>query len=222
MFRRWYVSVVILAAAVGLTGALLNLGSLYTTTTVVSFTLPSTSALQPDNGTADASVIDFASSVANEANSGQSSPQYASVDAPFYGAGVRKGITVRLPNYGGQWAPTSFMSALIEIQIVGPDPTWVRAQQTAVLERIRSRAHEQQSTAPRSRRITATVEPLTTQIVQIAPSNRDKLIGVASMGLAVLISSAWLSAAVDRVARHRQPRAARGRSRSGLATSVVS
>lgn len=211
MLCRWYVCVGILALATALTASLWNLGNLYTTKTVVAFTVSSASSLQPDNGTLDSNVIDFASAIANEINDDQHSPRYASADAPYYGAGIRRGIMITLPNNGGQWAPTSFTSAVIDIQIVGPDPTWVRAQQTVLLDRIESKTREQQSTAPPSRRIDATVEPLTTQILEVAPSKMNELAAVVAMGLAILIFSAWLAIMVDRLGRHghHQPHGAR-------------
>lgn len=224
MLRRWYVSVGVLAIGAALTTALLGLPRLYTTKTVVIFTLSGASSFMPDNGTLNESVIDFASTVAKEVND-PSSPQYASVDAPFYGAGVRQGTMVRVPNNGGQWTPTSFSSATIEIQIVSPDAAWVRAQQNAVLKQIKSRTQQQQElTASSSGRITATVEPLTTEISQVAPSKTTKLMAIAAPGLASVIVSVWLSATVDHIAgqRHSHSRAARVSSQSMMSRGVAS
>lgn len=221
LLHRWYVSVGVLVIAIGLTGVLARQGNLYTTKTVVIFTLSGASSLLPDNGTLDQSVIDFASTVAQDINGDQPSPRYASVDAPLYGAGLRQGVAVRVPNNGGQWSPTSFSSAVIEIQIVGPDPAWVQAQQASVLARIMDLTREQQSTAPPSGRITAALEPLTREVTVVTASRTTRLMAIAAMGLAIAIFSSWLSATVDHhVRRRRSSRAVRGNRRVEPITSV--
>ena len=115
--RRWYVTLIALCLAVAMWLVWARDGGCFTTSTIVSFTLPSRTSLLPESGAFDESVIAFAGVVAHEINGGHPAPRYASSDAPLYGVGVRKGVLVGLPDSGGQWT-TSFTKAEIEIQIV--------------------------------------------------------------------------------------------------------
>ncbi|UUT34493.1 hypothetical protein [Microbacterium elymi] len=191
-------------------------GSFYTKTTI-TFTLPTRSTLIPGSGTDDSSVIAFASAVATEINRGKPVPTYSSADAPYYGAGVRQGVMVSLRNAGNQWM-ASFPTATIDIQIVGATRDWVAGMQQSILDNILGVARAQQSaslTAP-SDRITASVEPLTTQIIEISSSRSTQLLAAAALALAGLIAGGWAAIAVDRAVR--RPRIGH-RGRRGSTTS---
>src|SRR5580765_99241 len=219
--HRWYVLVTVLVCAVALMGYLLRDGGCFTTKTVVTFTLPATSSLQWDNGTTDESVIAFASAVANEINAGQTAPRYAAADAPFYGAGVRQGVLVGLPNNGGQWS-TSFAYAIIEIQIVGRTYAWVEQQQQRLLSRIEETTRAQQRGAAPRQRITATVEPLTSRILEITPTRSSKLTAYAAITIAALMVGCWGAVTLDTFAARRAVRKADRRpSRSASAPPPV-
>lgn len=198
MLRRWYMVLVILLAASYLTMSYVRNSGCYTSVTVVTFTLPAASPLQPDSGTDDSNVIAFASAIADEINGGQSQSLYADADAPFYGAGVRQGVSVGLPNFGGQWA-TSYATAQIEIQIVGRTYAWVDEQQRAALARIDAAASSQQSIAAPAQHISATVER-PTQIFHVLPTRSSRMMAFAAMGIATFIGSTITSLIVDRLA----------------------
>ncbi|WP_417563750.1 hypothetical protein [Microbacterium sp.] len=218
--RRWYafLIVLILVAAVGVVfyrGG----GSFYTRTTI-TFTLPTRSALLPSSGTDDSSVIAFASAVATEINRGKPVPTYSSASAPYYGAGVRQGVLVSLRNAGNQWT-ASYPTATIDIEIVGRTHEWVVGMQQAILNEILEVARAQQSasvTAP-SDRITAHVEPLTTQIFDISSSRSTQLLAAGALAVAGLIAGGWAAIALDRLVLRRRTR--RRHERGSVASHAV-
>lgn len=212
--RRWYVLLAALIA-MGLLGAfLINSGGTFATRTIVVFTLPKMSTLQPYSGSTDSSVIAFASTVATEINGGRAVLSYSSADAPYYGAGVREGVIVALRNEGGQWT-TSFPSATIEIQIVGRTEGWVRDTQQRILHRIAETTQGQQdaTVTAADERISAHIEPLTTGIEHIVASRSSTIAALAALFAVAVLVGAWgcvtLDRAVRRGARSRGPRRSR-------------
>lgn len=188
MLRCWYLCLVVLAAfAVVGWNYDKNSGS-FVTNTVVTFTKPATATLEPENGISDPSVISFASAIASEVNDGHTTPLYASADAPIYGAGVRQGISISVPNAGGQWS-TSFTTAEIDVQIVGRTPEWVEEQQRTILARIVGATTAQQSATSPKGHISARIEPLSTQIGHIQTSRSSQLMAFGALGLAGLVSA---------------------------------
>lgn len=208
MGRRWYVVVtVILVAAVG-TAVFENSGGMYTTRTAVRFVLDEYATLLPDNGSRNENVISFAAMIATEVNGGRPPAGYARADAPFYGAGVREGVLIALPNTGGQWE-SSHSEADIEIQIVGPTRAWVQERQERLTAQVRDRARQLQDDmdAPRAERITTSVAPLTARIEYVAPTRSSRLAAYGAMAVAALLVAGWAAVSVDRAAlRARGPR----------------
>lgn len=196
MLRFWYVCLVILAAIGILSWRYDRTSGCYTTDTLVTFTKPATSTLQLGNGTNDPSLISFAGAIVNEINGGHSTPLYATTSAPIYGAGVRQGISVGLPNGGGQWSNT-FATAAIQIQIVGRTPGWVEGKQRWILARISQATRSQQSTTPSAGHIAATVEPLSTEIHAVLPTRSSRWTAFAALGLAGAISAGTASIVAD-------------------------
>lgn len=196
VLRRWYALTLVLAACAYLTYTREESSGSYVSDTAVTFTLPARSTLLPYSGTNDSSVIAFASAIADEINAGESAPQYATADAPFYGAGLRQGVSAGVPNYGGQHA-VSYSAAVIEIKIVGRTPDWVEERQRAVLGEIDAAVRGQQSTTSRSDRISTTIEPLSRQIFHVTPSRSSQLMAFAAMGMAGLIAGSAIATMLD-------------------------
>lgn len=216
LVRRWYVLLAVLGVAALVAVGLLRDGGIYTTRTVVAFTLPATTTLTFSNGLDDANVIAFAGAVAQEVNNGRPPARYSTDEAPLYGAGLREGVLVSLPNAGNQWV-SSFLRAEVELQVVGRTREWVEEQQTALVDRVLVAAEQQQVVAaiPPESRIAASVVPLTRQIEFVGPSRSTELIAVAAIGVAGLIVGCWLSVAADRgLRRHARRRGAGPRRRS--------
>ncbi len=196
--RRWYVLLLVLVLAGFLTATFFRDSGTFTSRTAVTFTLPARTTLMANSGSNDSSVIAFAGAIATEINHGRPATTYSSVDAPYYGAGVREGILVSLRNEGNQWV-ASFPSATIEIQIVGQTREWVKEQQQQLLTRIAYVTNAlQNATVPSAAdRITATVEPTSTQIDEITPTRTTEILALAAMALAGVILGTWSAVAVD-------------------------
>lgn len=213
--RRWYVLIVAFAVAAVVALFFVRDGGLYTSRTLVEFTLPGTATIARYNGIDDSSVIAFAKSVATQVNAGDSDPQYYSqIDAPIYGGGLREAVVITLRNEGSQWV-SNIDTAVIEIQIVGRTEPWVREQQQAAVAAIEgaSRSIQELVSVPEEDLISLTVEPLTTQIFYIEPSRIAMVFAFAAMAMAAFIvgsAAAWL---VDRSTGYSRIRRRAGRTR---------
>lgn len=203
MLRRWYVVAVVLVLA-GVGGYILQRdGGVFATKSVVSFTLPDKTSLSPNSGLDDASVIAFAGVVARAVDNGKTPAIYSTFDAPFYGAGLRQGVLVSLPNAGDQFT-TSYQRAEVVIQIIGPTEQWVAQRQSEFLTKVVQISNAQQSSvASEDARIKATPVPLTKQIFHIVPSRSEVVAAALALIIAALIVGGWAAVAVDRAARGR-------------------
>lgn len=202
--RRWYVSLLVLAAVAAGTASIGTSG-VYSTRTTVSFTFQDGSALAPYSGVSDDSVIAFAGAVVSDVNRGRAATKYSSTDAPYYGAGIREGALIALRDEGSQWMSV-YNLAVIEIHIVGPGQEWVEEQQTRILEAVKQSTIAQQAAlqVPSEHQIVAEVDPLTTRIVHITPSRSDKLMGYGALGVAALLAAGWTAVSVDSATARRR------------------
>lgn len=209
--RRWYVLVAVVLAFAALTFAVYRDGGSFTTRATVTFTLPSRSTLLPESGLTDLSIIGFAGAVATSINAGKPVQTFSSADAPYYGAGVREGVMVSLRNSGNQWI-SSFPSATIDIQIVGRTREWVEDRQQTLLHDVMAVAQAQQNAVltPPSDRISATVEPLSTEIHEVAPGRTDLILAIGAMSVAALIVGCSGALLTDRSVRWIRRRARSG------------
>lgn len=205
MRRRWYLVVAILLVVALAFVLFAREGGGYTAKTAVTFLVPSTTSLSPDNGSGDTSVIAFARSVAAQVNSGRDPVSYSMDDAPYYGAGLRQGVLVVVPNDGNQWYQ-SFTHAEIDIQIVGRTETWVKQEQAEYVKRILASTQAQQDgiVSNPDNYLTASVVPLTLVINKVAPTRIALLAAAAAMLLAGLIVSAGGAVLLDRRLSRRQ------------------
>lgn len=197
MLRLWYLCLVILAAAGCLAWTFDKNSGCYTTHTVVTFTRSAASRVQ--GGTNDPSVISFAGAIVDEINNGHSTPLYGWATAPIYGAGMRQGISVSLPNSAGQWS-FAIATAEIDIQIVGPTEDWVQRQQRSVLANIAAATKAQPRATSTSGHIAARIEPLSNQIQHVQPSRSIRMMALAALGLAGVIAAGTISVLVDGLA----------------------
>ncbi|GEP47158.1 hypothetical protein FVP74_03350 [Microbacterium saccharophilum] len=208
--RRWYVVLVVIVCAGALTLVFAEDGGTYWTRTAVSFTLPQRSTLDAESGLQDASLIAFAGTVATEINEGERPPRYSTLDAPYYGAGVREGVLVALRDVGNQWGSV-FPTATLEIQIVGRTHEWVQERQDAILSDVLEAARLQQEIAGTTAadRIEVKVEPLSTEIAFVAASRTSQIAAVLAMSLAALLVSGGAAVTVDRLVAAYRARSAR-------------
>lgn len=204
LMRRWYVIVFALVIAVAGIYVLQRGQGVYSTETVVSFLLPNQTALTPSNGLDDANLIAFAGLVARKVNNGETPAIYSIYDAPLYGAGVRQGVVVSIPNAGNQFA-TSYQRAEIVLQIVGPSERWVALAQTELLSQVVQITNAQQaSVAWENARIHASPEPATKKISRVTPSRPAAVSASIALVIAALLVGGWAAVIVDRMKRGRK------------------
>lgn len=209
MLHRWYVVVLALILAVAGNYLLQRGEGVYATETVVSFILPNETRLSPNSGLDDASVIAFAGVVARAVNNGKTPAIYSIYNAPLYGAGVRQGVVVSLPNAGNQFA-TSYQRAEVVLQIVGPSEQWVAQKQNELLADVVAISDAQQvSVTPESSRITASPASPTMKISHVVPSRTTATAALSALLVAALLVGGWGAVSADRAIRHRKITASR-------------
>ncbi|GAA1953994.1 hypothetical protein [Microbacterium deminutum] len=206
--RRWYAVVAVFAIVAGLTFYFGQNDGLYTTRTVVSFSVPGPSDPLEQGGSRKQGVITFAAALAREINDGREPTRYASADAPLYGAGIRQGVLVGLPDTGGQWG-VFYSRADIEIQIVGPTYEWVEHKQQTILAKVRASAEAQQRAVnvPDASFFSSAVEPITLKIDHVAPSRTAKAAAMAAMAVVAILIGGWAALTWDRIMRRRMEQA---------------
>lgn len=205
MARRWYVVLVVAFIGVWLAIGMYRGAGLYTTTTVVEFTLPGHSGLLLWSGAEDAEVIAFASAVVQQANRGHHTFGYGQADAPHYGAGIREGVWVGMPNLGGQWV-SAFGIARVEIRVVGQSEDWVKETQQEQIDNVLGASSElQDRLGIESReRIEATVLPLSTEVEHVSASRSTIAIAFTAIGSATFLVAAWAALTLDRTLTRRK------------------
>ncbi|MGX1793225.1 hypothetical protein ACWIDW_09845 [Microbacterium sp. NPDC055312] len=202
--RRWIIVVLIAVGTVAAGWQLLSSSGLYTSRTMIAFTLPTGTALD-EGGSVEPGIITFAATVASEVDQNTTRVRYSNADARPYGIGVRQGVFVGVPDVGGQWS-VSYRTAEVVIDVVGPTDDWVRQQQTLAIDRVFAAADAQQQAIgiDADARVQYEVEPLSMDIEHVAPSRGAQLLalGALSAAGAILIGLvvAWRG---DRSAEHR-------------------
>lgn len=197
--RRWYVVLLTLLSGVGLTAMFYAGSGVYTTQTVVQFVHlePSQGAISPNSDIENGNFIAFAGAVASEVNNGRPVLNYAWGTAPLYGAGMREGIRVSIPDSGGQWMQ-SFNRAEIVIQIVGRTHESVATRQQELLMKVEDSSRSLQGPAYHNRQsIRTSVVPLTTTIEHVSPSRGQELAAVIAMVVASLVVGCWGAIRLD-------------------------
>ena len=123
--------------------------------------------------------------------------------------GIRDGVWVRLPNYGGQWTP-SFQRAELDVQVVGQDPKRVEARFRETIDRIRTTLRDGQlevGARPANKLIECAVTPESPPIYYQQGSGSRAAAAAFFLGLALTLVVTVL---VDR-ARRRRSSAVRSR-----------
>jgi hypothetical protein len=211
---RWYVVVVVLALAAGAGLIFARDGGLYTTRTVVAFVVPD-DAPWDGGGSREDGVIAMALAVAAQADEGRRSVEYAAPDAPFFGAGIRQGARVGLPDTGGQWE-ASYASAAINIDVVSPDREWVVEQQQSLIAAVQRSTVAYQAGLASAGRVEARVEELTMTIEYVQPSRTSQVLAIAALGAVGLILGCGAALMWDRRLTARRSRARQADQRLAL------
>lgn len=196
--RRWYILALFLGLAAALYGAVSNHDGLYSTRTVIQFTYPGTQVLNKYNGSDTGELISFAVIVASAINNGREVERYAADVAPLYGVGEREGVRITVPDMGGQWN-TSYKQSQIEVGIIGPSESWVKAKQAEYVQRVLSAAEAEQlaqDTADDAMLATQ-ILPLTTTIEHIEPSRMNRLMAAGALAASAVLVGGWVAVKVD-------------------------
>ncbi|MBZ4486906.1 hypothetical protein LQ938_03250 [Microbacterium sp. cx-55] len=189
VLRRWYilVGVLVVTACVGMLFA--RDDGLFVTRTAVTFEASDPGPWETD-GSRETGVISLAIAVSQQVGVGSDAAAYAASDAPYYGAGIRQGVRVSVPDSGGQWQ-ASYTRAAIIIDAVSPDRAWVERQQAEKIQAVDAAAAALQVGIPASARIDVDVEPLSTAIQQVGPSRLGQILGFTALAaVGLLIGSA--------------------------------
>jgi hypothetical protein len=194
--RRWYVTVAILLATAALGFAFARDDGVYSTRTVMVFTVPEPGPWE-SAGSRESGVIALASAVATQVGGTREPVDYAAADAPYYGAGIRQGVRVGLPDSGGQW-DSSYTRAAINIDVVSPDRAWVVAQQSEKLRAVSDATAALQRGISASGHVDVAVDPLTLVVEHIGPSRLSQALAAVALAAVGAIVGAGGAAWWDR------------------------
>lgn len=196
-WRRWYVVLLVLAVAAATAAAFHSRSGVYSARTTVAFTAPNETLLTPNSSAQSADFIAFAGAVAAEIVPDRTPVRYSESDAPYYGAGIRRGILVSLLDDGNQWDP-SYRTAVVVIQIVGTSEQWVAERQQEAVARIEEATNARNGSAAPGQRVSARVDPLSLGIEHVMPSRFARVAAFGAIGLAAVLVAGWAALAVDR------------------------
>lgn len=104
--------------------------------------------------------------------------------------GIRKGYSVTLPNDGGQFA-LNFDQPLLDVQVVGPTPTYVATTMQTLVNRIAADLSSLQSAAQVEpvNRITLSASPSSTEIFYLTGSRVRALATTIGLGVALTVAA---------------------------------
>lgn len=107
----------------------------------------------------------------------------------LYGAGFRRGVSVVLPNLGGQWT-RNYSQPRLSVEVVDTDPARVRASMASVINVISSTARDLQIqvSTPEQQMITVNTIPNAIQVVPEGPTSSLVARGfIAGFGVVLLL-----------------------------------
>ncbi|WP_206074429.1 hypothetical protein [Antribacter gilvus] len=133
--RRWPVVLCALAITAGMGWVSIQDDGVYWSRTQVVFLAPLSEENPNALRTQSESLIITAGLVAKEVNGPGEVTKYGSPEVTLVGLGVREGWSVRQPDVGGQWAP-NFNQQVLYLEVVGPTPAHIQAQQDAIFDQI--------------------------------------------------------------------------------------
>jgi hypothetical protein len=157
-----------------------------------------------------ASLSPFAWMVAAEASQGATT-QDTGTAGTLYGAGVREGFKVTVPNTGGQWN-FSHDRPVISVEVVGPSEEFVESTLETLVHRVQRDAARIQSEAGVDSSSTITFDPspavLTGQVQYVGGQRMRAAAATLATGTALSLGAA--AACGRRLGRRRRARADEG------------
>lgn len=190
--RRWYVLLAVLCLT-AVVGMLLprQPGVWYTRVDVVFLTPNNPTRVGNALEGQDESLIDFTAAVQRQVNGSSQPIQLSSPEATLYGAGVRHGYIVTLPNEGGQWTP-SFSQSILRVEVVDGTEQQTEAVAMDVIGQIEQASQTTQDLldVPNAMRIRTEVNPNRPAVGFVGGSNKRALavLGLLGSGLAIAVA----------------------------------
>lgn len=184
--RRWLVVLVgLVCTALAMTWATGRVG-VYATQIDVVFLVPS----EPGKSNVLVDDVDplitFARIIEIEVNAGRVVPRFSSPSATLYGAGVRDGYSVTMPNSGGQWT-NYFQRPVLSVEVVGASEAEVRTNLGKAVATIDAAVSGRQRAAGLDPSIWIQTKnsPSTSVVTYIPGSPRRAALAIGLLGIAL-------------------------------------
>lgn len=207
--RQWLVLIIGLALTAAGAAASLHVTGIFTARTTITLLPPIGWAIGGNTlSYSGATLVGFAKLVEQTVNEDDSGQLFAAPDTPLYGAGVRQGEVVYVPDAGGQWAPNLNRPSLI-IDVVGPTPEYVASRVEALTAEISGaiEARQDESGVVEEDRIGWEATPGSPEATYAGPNRLRMLAGIAVLGAGVTMATAL---GVDVLRRRRVVRRSSG------------
>lgn len=207
--RRWFVLLIGLALTAGWAASAMQVTGVYTARTTITL-LPPVGWAVGGNTLTDsaATLVGFARIVEETIADSPTGQLFSSADTPLYGAGVREGERVYVPNQGGQWAP-NFNRPVLIIDVVGPTAENVVERVDALTDEIAAIIEQRQDEFGvfDDQRIEWQAAPQSPEVSYVGPNRIRMLGGIAALGV---MGSAGAALALDILLRRRREARAAG------------
>lgn len=189
LFRRWPIVMAGALALMAFATALTNPERVYWARTQVVFLYPGLAPVSTTFDLGTQALVNFTELVRLRV---EDHDEYgATVEAlsggTLYGAGFRQGVSVVLPNMGGQWTK-DYSEPRLSVEVVDTDPARARASMLAVVNAIAATARDLQLevSTPKDQMITVNTIPDSIQLVPEVPTSSLVARGCLA-GLAVVL-----------------------------------
>ncbi|XAS70344.1 hypothetical protein VUN82_14585 [Micrococcaceae bacterium Sec5.1] len=204
--RRWYAALVVMLLGVVSLGSIRSSEPVYWTQAEVSFVGPAGKPWYLIPNADVAPLVEFAALVERQVNHDSSLSGSVTSPGTLYGAGVKQGYSITLPNAGGQWAK-SFRRPALAVQVVDSSAAKVNEQLAALVKRIEAATLLlQEQTGKKGGLIYTITFPSSPEVVFGGGSTSNRIKGAIawlslSLGLAVVGAVGWDQILVRRTRR---------------------
>lgn len=137
----------------------------------------------------------FAAAIERRANGGRPVLRLNSANATLAGTGVREGVRVVVPNYGGQWA-ISFPVPELAIEVVSSNPDAIVAQYRDEVSQVQAIAKslQDESGIPKNERIRTVPRTMDPQVNYVGTTKRGQIRALAAallLGTCLTVGAAF-------------------------------
>jgi len=204
--RRWYAAFAVLIVGVGMV-VVFQPKPLYWTQVDMAVLPPGARVSDLMSDTDQDKFVNFAAILEREFNDGQVEFRLAAADAPIYGAGIRQGASVELPNLGTQWQ-SSFSRAVLSVQVVDRSPERVKDVLDGILSRIEVLARNTQVAQGVAEENMITVGPVPHEpvVIDVGPSGASFARAALAFGTVGVVLACVAAVEVDRILARRRTR----------------